>query len=64
MNCSQLLVRKATTNWEKSAASIQKLEAHLNELRSEARPWGSSRATTSAPDRTFSQRPISPARLG
>jgi hypothetical protein len=64
MNCSQLLERRATTNWEKPAASLQKLEAHLNELRSESRPWGLLRPATQSPDRNFSQAPISPARLG
>lgn len=64
MNCSQLLERKALTNWEKSASSLQKLEARLNELRSEVRPWGLSRPSAQPSDRNFSQRPMSTARLG
>jgi len=64
MNCSQLLERRATTNWEKSASPLQKLEAHLSQLRSETRPWGLSKPSTSSIDRNFSPRPISPARVG
>jgi hypothetical protein len=65
MNCSQLLERRATTNWEKSASSLRNLEAHLNELRPESRPWGVSRPTvSSSSDRILAQRPASSARIG
>jgi len=39
MNCSQLLERKAATNWEKPAFSPQSLEVKLNEIRAESRMW-------------------------
>jgi hypothetical protein len=64
MNCSQLLERKATTNWEKSASSHRGLEAHPDGLRSETRPWGLPRAANSSPsERVLVQRPVVPARL-
>lgn len=65
MNCSQLLERRATTNWEKSASSLRNLEAHLNELRPESRPWAIARpSVSSSSDRALPQRPVSTPRLG
>jgi len=67
MNCSQLLERKAATNWEKSAFSPQSLEAKLNEIRAESRLWAALKSSSSPPasrrvDGAPDQTPVSPPR--
>jgi hypothetical protein len=63
MNCSQLLERRATTNWERSTPSLRERRENLNELQSAPRPWGLSRSTAASPaDRIFSQKPAFPPR--
>jgi hypothetical protein len=63
MNCSQLLDRRATTNWEKSASTFRNLTERLSELGSAIRPWVQPTPSDPSPaDRIFSQKPMSPAR--
>jgi hypothetical protein len=63
MNCSQLLEKRATTNWERSTPSPREVRENLSELRSQPRPWGMSRpSAASSAERTFSQRPFSSVR--
>ncbi len=66
MNCSQLLERKAATNWEKSAFTPQSLEAKLNEIRSESQLWAALRPSPSneRSDRTLPQTPFATPRWG
>jgi hypothetical protein len=69
MNCSQLLERKATTNWEKPGFSPQSLEARFNEIRAESRLWAALKPSPSPsnshePDRAATLRPVSTPRWG
>jgi len=69
MNCSQILERKAKTNWEKAAFSPESLEAKLDEIRAESRLWAALKtsASPSSPrhlDRDLAQTPVSSPRWG
>lgn len=63
MNCSQLLDRRASTNWEKSASTFRHLTERLSELGSAIRPWVQPVSSDSSPsERIFTQKPMTPAR--
>jgi hypothetical protein len=63
MNCSQLLDRRATTNWEKSASTFRHLTERLSELGSAIRPWVQPLSPDSSPsDSNFTQKPMTSAR--
>jgi hypothetical protein len=63
MNCSQLLERRATTNWERATPSLRDRRENMIELQSAPRPWGLSRSAGSSPaDRIFAQKPAFPTR--
>lgn len=63
MNCSQLLDRRTTTNWEKSASTFRHLTERLSELGSAIRPWvQSAPSASSSPDRILAQKPMTSVR--
>jgi len=69
MNCSQLLERKSTTNWEKPAFSPQSLEAKLDEIRAESRLWAALKPSPTPSnsrqlDQAPAQTPVSTPRWG
>jgi hypothetical protein len=63
MNCSQLLERRAITNWERTTQSLKNQAQNQAEVRSEPRPWGSVKnsGSTSA-DRFFTHPAMPPTR--
>ena len=68
MNCSQILERKAATNWEKPI-SPQSLEAKLNEIRAESRLWAALKpsapsANGARSNRALPQTPVAAPRWG
>jgi hypothetical protein len=63
MNCSQLLERRAITNWERSTQSLKNQAENQAEVRSEPRPWGPAKTSGAiSSDRFFTHTAFSPTR--
>ena len=63
MNCSQLLERRAITNWERTTQALKNQAQNQAEVRSEPRPWGPVKNSGSiSADRFFTHSAMSPTR--